>query len=93
MDKEAMVVAVMGIACGTGVLLSIINMIKTILSDRGKRANEALLAELRELREEVRELRRQNNDIILALDSVPDRRTIGHGNRPITEREQPLHRS
>jgi hypothetical protein len=68
MDFATMIVSVVAISCTAGLGFAVVNTIKTALEGRGRRANEALATEVRELREEIRQLRIQNNDIILALD-------------------------
>lgn len=71
MDDGTMVVAVMGMLCGTGITISALAMIKSLF-DRGRngKAQNELTVELRALRDEVKELRRQHNDVILALDAT-----------------------
>lgn len=98
MDFASMVVAVVAISCATGLGFGVIATIKSAFSGRGRKSNDALLAELRELRDEVRQLRQQNNDIMLALDTALDRR-VGHlearmhaAPRPADTEQQLLHR-
>lgn len=98
MDFATMVVAVVAISCATGLGFGVITAIKSAFSGRGKKANDALVSELRELRTEVRQLRQQNNDIMLALDNALDRR-LPHSDarmhaapRPVEAEQQLLHR-
>ena len=59
------------------VALVAINALVKLLRDKGKKARgkefERLVGEIRALREEVAELRRQNNDVLLGLDTGMDR--------------------
>ena len=59
------------------VVLVAINAVSKLLRERGKRVRskdmDRLVEEVRALREEVQQLRRQNNDVILSLDSTVDR--------------------
>ena len=80
MQEEAMVVAIVAIGCGTGLCALVINTIRAALV-RGPRRGEAeLLNEVRSLRAEVSQLRQQNNDVILSLDTAVDRldRRLSH---------------
>jgi hypothetical protein len=61
-----MPIALMFIMCSTGVA---VYAIKSIFGNRGTVKQDALLDEIRSLREEVLALRRQNNDVVLALDT------------------------
>jgi hypothetical protein len=62
-----MVVAIVLISCVAGTL-------KEFARRKGpKKAQDAMLQELRGLREEVRALRQQNTDMLLGLDNSVDR--------------------
>lgn len=63
------IVAIVAIGCGTGMVWMFFETIKTGLANRGSKKQDAVLEEVRALRQEVQHLRRQNNDLILALDS------------------------
>ncbi len=69
MGEEEMVVAVVAIAAGTGVWVTLLNTIKAIFQKRGRDDQATFTQEIKALREEVQHLRRQNNDLILGLDN------------------------
>ena len=48
---------------------SFLGVVKTALTRRLNQGHDAIVPELQALREEVRQLRQQNNDVILSLDS------------------------
>lgn len=80
------IVAIVAIGCGTGMVWMFFETVKTAITNRGSKRQDAMLEEIRALREEVQHLRRQNNDLILALDSAPP-----HLTRPVQpELEQPV---
>lgn len=77
MGEEEMIVAIVAIACGTGIVVTFFNTIKAAIFRRGTSEQASLVDEIRTLREEVQHVRQQNNDVILSLDSqmrVLDRR-------------------
>lgn len=55
-----------GIACT-------FHAVKLWITSRGRGEDRSVLSELQALREEVRQLRQQNNDVILNLDAGLDR--------------------
>ena len=67
MDGE--MVAIIGIACGTGIVWMFFETVKAAVSGRGNRKQDELVTEIRALRQEVGVLRQQNNDLILNLDT------------------------
>jgi hypothetical protein len=69
MPEEAMVVMVVAIGCGTGLFVTLLNTWKTVMLQRGSAQLPGVAEELKALRDEVRRLREQNNDVILHLDS------------------------
>lgn len=73
MSEEQMIVAIVGIGCVTGILTRFIDTIKAGLTRRTGKAETELLAELKALREVIRQLRHQNNDAILGLDTTVQR--------------------
>lgn len=48
-------------------------VMKEFARGRRKKGDDAILRELRELKDEVRQLRRQNNDVVLSLDGSVQR--------------------
>lgn len=69
MREEEVIVALAAMLCATGTFCYLVHSIKSALINRGKRAYDELAQEIRGLRGEVRQLRQQNNEVILALDS------------------------
>jgi hypothetical protein len=65
------IVAIVAIACGTGITISFFRTIAAaIMNRRSQPVQNELVTELRSLREEVRALKQQNNDVILSLDTA-----------------------
>lgn len=69
MGEEEMIVAIVAIACGTGIVVTFLHTIKAAFLRRGQNEPASLVNEIRALREEVQHVRQQNNDVILSLDS------------------------
>lgn len=98
MNEGATMVAIVAMACATGLGMAVINTIKAAFAGRGKRVDAELLTEIRELRAEVRQLRQQNNDLMLAVDSALDRRVahldprLHSSPRPAETEQQLIHR-
>lgn len=59
-------IALTFLLCSTGVATYAIKM---IFGNRGNVKAEALMGEIKALREEIQTLKRQNNDLVLALDT------------------------
>jgi hypothetical protein len=72
MPEEVMVMNIVmtAILCGTGVG---VYALKLIFGGKGHAKDEALLKEIRDMRAEMLALRRENNDVVLALDSTVSR--------------------
>jgi hypothetical protein len=68
-DGGAMV-AIIAIGCGTGMVWMFFETIKTGIANRGGKHQNALVEEVRALRQEVAQLRHQNNDLILNFDTT-----------------------
>jgi hypothetical protein len=69
-------VAIVGIGCATGVTVQFLEYLKVrahATAQFGRTSADTLLAELRALREEVSQLRQQNNDVVLSLDTTVHR--------------------
>jgi hypothetical protein len=72
-----MVLAMVAIGCTTGVLCSILNVVKSVLLGRQTKDDPALAAEIQALREEVRLLRVQQTDMLLAIDNATPTPRLG----------------
>src|SRR4051794_2020441 len=82
LSETEMVVSIVALGCGTGIACSFLATIRTALTRRLERGKDDLLAEIRALRDEVRQLRQQNNEVILSLDTGLD-----HVSRRVTHLE------
>ena len=69
MPEEVMAVAVIGMLCSTGVVIALINAVKSHARGRPERKDAEVLVEMRRLRDEVQQLKR-TNDVILTFDST-----------------------
>ena len=80
MDPFSMVVAIVTISCGTGVVVKVVEAVQAIATNRPRKRDGELLQEVRALREEIRQLRSVNNDVVLTLDTTVQRidRRIAH---------------
>lgn len=67
------IVAIVAIGCGTGMVWMFFETIKAGFGARNKKADAELLSEVKALREEVKQLRQLNNDVILNLDHAATR--------------------
>lgn len=86
MGEEEMIVAIVAIAAGTGVWVTLLNTVKAFFQRRSAEDQSTLTREIRALREEVQQLRRQNNDLILGLDNhlhLVDRRPDHRESHPL----------
>lgn len=76
--QEGMIaVMIIAVGCATGVTITFINMIKAVFTQRSLKGSDKVADELKALREEVRQLRVQQNDLILATDRPLPRGTLG----------------
>jgi hypothetical protein len=73
MPEEVMVVAIVAIGCGTGIVVAFLNTVKAAFTRRALKGQDELLSEIRGLREEMKQLRQVNNDVILNLDTTIQR--------------------
>jgi hypothetical protein len=73
MPEEVMIVSIVAIGCATGVVLTLLNTIRAAFTRRAVKGQDELVGELRSLREEVKQLRQQNNDVILNFDTTLQR--------------------
>jgi hypothetical protein len=74
MDPGTVLVALFAIACGTGIIGAFFWMCVEVVKARSlKGRSEPLAAELHGLREEIRQLREQNADLILHYDTAVQR--------------------
>lgn len=74
MGEEVVAVTIIAIGCGTGVAITFIHAVKSLIEKRMSGSlGQDVAGEIRALREEVKSLRQQNVDVILALDQVSSR--------------------
>ncbi|HTE19163.1 MAG TPA: hypothetical protein VK689_12375 [Armatimonadota bacterium] len=80
MEPFSMVVAIVAIGCGTGLAVKFMETAQAIFTSRPRKGDTELLHEVHALREEIRQLRSVNNDVVLTLDTTVQRidRRIGH---------------
>lgn len=84
-DPEGMIaVMIVAIGCATGVVFGFINMVRAIFTQKSLKGSDRVAEELKALREEVRQLRLQQNDLILATD-----RPLPRGNLGVLQPESP----
>jgi hypothetical protein len=75
MDFGTTMVALFAIACGTGIIGSFFWMCVEVVKARALRGGAPAAAELSAIREEIRQLREQNTDLILHYDTAIQRLT------------------
>jgi hypothetical protein len=68
-----MIVAVVGIGCFTGIIHRYLETKLQIARALAEKGSDSVAAELKALREEVRQLREQNADLILSFDTTLQR--------------------
>ena len=73
MDPFTMIVAIVALGCGTRVICTFLGTTRSRAGKRSRKEEQALLREMQALREEIRQLRHQNNDTILNLDTTIQR--------------------
>lgn len=80
MEPFSMVVAIVAIGCGTGLAVKFMETVQGIFTSRPRKGDAELLHEVHALREEIRQLRCVNNDVVLTLDTTVQRidRRIAH---------------
>ena len=89
MDFGTTMVALFAIACGTGIIGTFFWMCVEVVKARALRGGAPASAELSAIREEIRQLREQNADLILHYDTAIQRLTtvsaseLTSGQRPV----------
>ena len=82
MDEGAAMVAIISVMGGLGTFCFLVYSIKSAIVGRPRKMDQEILTEVKALREEVQELRRQNNELFLALDDEAAHRRLAHRNEP-----------
>lgn len=67
MNEEGAIIAVVGMLCGTGMMVFLIHSIRAMIV---RRAEPGLRDEVRLLREEIQQLRQENRDLMLSFDTA-----------------------
>jgi hypothetical protein len=73
MGEGETIVAVLGILCGTGITITFINMLRAAVTRGASKTQDTLVNEIKGLREEMSQLRRENHDVILSFDTSINR--------------------
>jgi hypothetical protein len=73
MHETEMIVAIVGMGCGTGITMAFFRTVRAALERRGSRGQESVTDEMRMLRDEIRQLRQQNHDLVLGFDTTLQR--------------------
>lgn len=73
MNGAEMVVTIVAIGCATGMFVTTINALRTVLTGRSRREQQALTEEIQSLRTEMLALRSQHNDLLLNVDTTLQR--------------------
>lgn len=95
MPDNLLALTIISLLCGTAVLITALALIYCYATNpRRLKAGPALEEEIQALRDEVGQLRRQNNDVILSLDHTLQRleQRMAHvedGVQPVISQSQP----
>lgn len=95
MKEYELALAIVGVLCGTGVLITSLALLYCYVTNpRRLKSGPGLQEELQALRDEVGQLRKQNNDVILSLDQTLQRleQRMAHvedGVLPVVTQAQP----
>ena len=95
MPDNLLALTIIALLCGTAVLITTIVLIFCyVTNSRRLKAGPALQEEIMALRDEVGQLRKQNNDVILMLDHTLQRleqrmEHVENGVLPVTSQTQP----
>ena len=82
MEEGAAMVAIISVMGGFGTFCFLIHSIKSAIVGRGRKTDQEILTEVQALRAEIQELKRQNNELFLALDDQTAHRRLGHNQEP-----------
>ena len=70
MSGTEMIVAIVAIACGTGISVTFLQTVRAAFERKPQRHSDAVVEEMRALRDEVRQLRSENSARVLNLDTT-----------------------
>lgn len=75
-------ISMFAIAGGFGTFCFLVYSIKTTVLGRARKTDQEILTEVHALRSEIQELKRQNNELLLALDDHSTHRRLAQNHEP-----------